>query len=543
MIRSIRGWGTDDVDVDARPAQVPAAPVPAGPPGWAVGVVAAVAALARLVYLFGFAPLQNAGEGHTDAYHHWQIGYLTQQIGLGHGPRLWDLKGQEYFWGTLHPLLLSVLFTFTGHDIIVPRLLSAAFGTLIVALVFLLAHRYFGLGAAIGAAAFAALSPLAIFSDTAGLTDPLGAALCLLGVWLAPRRQFLAGLVLALAATARAEAWVFGGLIVLLLYWARPALSGRGRVLRGWLTGMAAYLLFLWGQTGNPIYPFYWNYLVSASGHGLPTTITAAQQAIRPLFVAGALVLGAAFAAVLARRPAVTPLLGYALASGGAVCALFAFTSFITQWDGWVWRDRVIAYPLELVVTVGLGGLFAGLARLGGRARHVLPLAAGLGLALATQSLWPNLQSTYHATDSLYALAVQAGTQIGAASRAGGGGVVMVPDDRPTVTYTMVTDGAVPATEIQSQHYDPLFYLPAGSAPRSDPARMAVVWRCWIHDSHTRLLVIDTTHPDYAALVRDHADWFSEVGEVPQYNWVLYRVHAPAAPSAAECAAAAALAG
>src|SRR6202795_5175692 len=84
--------------------------------GWTVGVAAA-AALPRLLYLFVFTDPENPGLGaYNDVWHHWQIAYLTKEIGLSApgGPRLWDLKGLDYFWGGLHPLLMVAVFDITA---------------------------------------------------------------------------------------------------------------------------------------------------------------------------------------------------------------------------------------------------------------------------------------------------------------------------------------------------------------------------------------------------------------------------------------------
>src|SRR3979490_1862223 len=85
-------------------------PTPLPPLHWAWSVaVAAGAAIPRLLYLFVFSDPENPGvRRYGDVWHHWQIAYLTKEIGLSapEGPRLWDLKGLDYFWGILHPLLM-----------------------------------------------------------------------------------------------------------------------------------------------------------------------------------------------------------------------------------------------------------------------------------------------------------------------------------------------------------------------------------------------------------------------------------------------------
>jgi hypothetical protein len=135
---------------------------------WTAGLVA-VALLPRLIYVFLVSNPENAGDSwYGDTYHHWQIAYLTKEVGLAApgGPRLWDLKGLEYFWGLVQPLLLVALFYATGSiDIVLERLLSAAFGVLVVVLIFHLCRRYWGMRVAVPATAFGALVPTAVFND------------------------------------------------------------------------------------------------------------------------------------------------------------------------------------------------------------------------------------------------------------------------------------------------------------------------------------------------------------------------------------------
>src|SRR5207253_4652285 len=92
-----------------------------------------------------------------------------KEIGLSHGLRLWDLKGVEYFWGSLHPIVLVIVFFVTGStDIVLARIQSLAFGSLGVVLIFHLCRRYWNLSVAIAATAFAAIAPTSVFNDSSG---------------------------------------------------------------------------------------------------------------------------------------------------------------------------------------------------------------------------------------------------------------------------------------------------------------------------------------------------------------------------------------
>src|SRR5712692_958260 len=169
----------DELDRPQEPDQPPVQQTSAAPRRW-LGAVVGASLIARLGYLFFFTDPENAGDGFTDAYHHWQIAYLTKEIGLTHGPRLWDLRGWEYYWGLLHPALMSAVFLMTGSpDIVLARLVSVVFGTLTVVLIFLLCHRYWGTQVAVAAAAFAAFAPASVFNDTAGMPEPVAVGLVL----------------------------------------------------------------------------------------------------------------------------------------------------------------------------------------------------------------------------------------------------------------------------------------------------------------------------------------------------------------------------
>ena len=138
----------EDEEVEAPETQAPQ--LAHARPHWAwTPAIALLAAVPRLLYLFVFTDPENPGvRRYGDVWHHWQIAYLTKEIGLGapDGPRLWDLKGLDYFWGILHPLLMVAIFDVTGSiDIVLNRLVSLAFGVLVVLLVFHICRRHLSL--------------------------------------------------------------------------------------------------------------------------------------------------------------------------------------------------------------------------------------------------------------------------------------------------------------------------------------------------------------------------------------------------------------
>src|SRR3989344_7637477 len=107
-----------------------------------------LALIPRLIVLFGYSDPENAGPGwYGDVYHHWQIAYLSKEVGFKEGfLRLWDFKGLEYYWGLLHPLVLIIGFALSGStSIVVPRMISEIFGSLSITLIFLIINRHFNI--------------------------------------------------------------------------------------------------------------------------------------------------------------------------------------------------------------------------------------------------------------------------------------------------------------------------------------------------------------------------------------------------------------
>src|ERR1700694_1971635 len=285
---------------------------------WTLGV-ASVAAIPRLLYLFAFTNPQNPGDGlYGDVWHHWQIAYLTKEIGLSApgGPRLWDLKGLDYFWGVLHPLLLVAGFDATGSiDIVLNRLVSLVFGIAVVVLLFHIVRRHWGVQAAIGAALAAVLLPTSVMNDSSGMLEPLGGALVLMGIWAWQKpRGFWSGLAFGLATMARAEAWIFSlGMVVAVCL--RKVAVQRLPLVAPFGSVMLVYMKVLLDQTGNAIYPLYWNFFANAVGRWEYTPISVAQASVRPvlgvLLVAG--LIGLAWS--LWKRPASYMLLTFGFGS------------------------------------------------------------------------------------------------------------------------------------------------------------------------------------------------------------------------------------
>lgn len=510
---------------------------------WAVAAVWAVALVPRLYALFFVTDPQNPGDGwHGDVYHHWQIAYLTKEIGLwdSTGPRLWDLKGLDYFWGVIHPALLVGLFFVTGSaNIVIARLVSVFFGALAAVLVFSLCRRYWGPGVAIAAGLFAALLPTSVFVDATGFLEPMGVALVLLGIWLWPKRGLWTGVAWALAAMARAEAWIFSLGMLVATYFRRAHQRQRLVATIAWLVLILAYMKVLLDRTGNPIYPVYWNLLANIFGKWeFSTQLTPDQLAARPLLIALMIVGLVGLGWTLWRRPPSYMFLTFGFGYLAYTGLSLGLTSYLKSWQSWFWQERFFLFPYEFAgVLLAVGLLSAAPRRLG---RRVLPVcwAAIVIVLVAVQLEWVPILNLYDATRVTWGQSQTAASQLMSVYNEPPyrGRVLNIPPDKPAMFYAMVEYHGLQGRNVVGQLYDPFYYF-TGFSYSLHPDIGDTLMQCWLTSTHTRLWAVDPSKAQYMLVITDHPEWFSQVGTVDQYSWTLEDVEVPT-PNGSDCASA-----
>src|SRR5205085_6694406 len=143
-------------------------------------------------------------------------------------------------------------------------------GSLSVGDLYRVGRRYWSQAAGIVLAVFFAINPVSVLTDASAMQEPIAFLfLALALVWFIDRPG-RAGLMLGLAAASRPDYWVYSlallgcATLALGVLSARPPFVHLGRVgslLAGYLVVMLPFAAYLWIQTGNPIYPLYWNFL------------------------------------------------------------------------------------------------------------------------------------------------------------------------------------------------------------------------------------------------------------------------------------------
>jgi hypothetical protein len=394
---------------------------------------------------------------------------------------------------------------------------------------------------AVAAAAFAAIAPTSVFIDSTGFLEPMGVALCLLGIWLWPRRGLWTGVAWALASMARAEAWIFSVGMVVLTLLKRERRGIRFPMMLTWAAGMLLYMKILLDRTGNPIYPVWWNFLANAVGKWeYRGSLSPTQMAARPWL--GALLLCAAvgLAWTMWKRPR-----GYLFLSFGFGYLVFTagtlgFTAYLQSWESWFWMERFFLFPYEFGAVLAAIGLFILVPRVLGRA--AAPLAIGVSIAslLLVQLEWPPILSMYTSTRPIWQDSITAGQYLGRLHAQPGyhDGAVSLPNANPSLTYVLARFDGVDGRHIVGQLYDPFYYLPARTTYAEHPGPIGTLMQCWLTTSDTRLWLVDPHNLNYTEFVGDHPEWIRQVGEVPAYQWLVEEVNVPRpAPSACQEAA------
>ncbi len=478
----------------------------------------------RLYFIFFVSAPENAGVGwYGDTYHHWQIAYLTKTVGLRHGfLRLWDLKGMEFFWGPLHPVLLIIMFAVSGStNIVLARILSTIFGVSALYLLYLLARGYWGKHVGLAVLCFGALFPIAVFNDASGMLEPLGIFFLLLSIYLWQRWPLVSGLALSLAAMSRAEAWLFSVLIIGGLFRLKEAFQQRLLVVVGCSALLLLYMKYLLDYTGNAIYPVWWNYLANAQGvwaKGQDITLTELQLFMRPILIG---IAGISLLALIWswwRRP---KSLLFLLLGWGNIFFLGAFMGlghYLTGWEWWFPVIRFFVFPYMFLVTMVLA-IFSDTDKKFVWLKRTIVWLLAVFLVGITQLTWYPIWQRFSETIPLWEASQAWGKQVGQNYT---GGKILFPEHDPHFTYTTVEYGKIKGEWLIGQMFDPYFYLEDEPYANWGENRDKVL--SWLKKEDIRLAIVRHDAERYQELFLREPELFEKLGTIEGSAYEIWRV-------------------
>jgi hypothetical protein len=300
-------------------------------------------------------------------------------------------------------------------------------------------------------------------------------------------------------------------------------------LLVGWAVVMGLYMKFMLDHTGNPIYPVYWEFLVEVTGRWLGPAVSSEAHAVQPLFVGLVLLSAVGLLISLWKRPPSLLLLCYGFGSSAFVMGLLAFTPFLTSWSGWVWRLRVLAFPLDfafVLLSLLVFLLFRSLSEARGSIAAWTVLAASL---LSIQLTWLPIQQAYWQTQPTWRSDLAVGREIGSIYHQPEHqwGRLNIPADQPTLTYTLARFAGVRGDQIIGQLYDPFYSLPADTRYEQDPQSIGRSMACWLRDTKTSIFLTPDSNRNYAEFIADHAAWFDRVARIGDRGWSVWAITSP----------------
>jgi hypothetical protein len=194
-----------------------------------------------------------------DSYHHWQISYFSLRIGFTQH-RLWDLNGCEYLWGMIPHLVQAILLGVLHTTSITPyRVLNVILGSFNAVLVFKVGSRFYSQSTGMFSGLIYSIFPVATVFDTLAMQDTIALTFLLASLFLIKEKPFWAGLSLSLAGQSRTELMLVG-LIIIFGYVIKERINTNSLpYLIGSFLGLGVFSFYVFTQTGNPFYSFYWS--------------------------------------------------------------------------------------------------------------------------------------------------------------------------------------------------------------------------------------------------------------------------------------------
>ena len=489
------------------------------------------AVIVRLYFLYFVSDPQNAGDGwYGNTYHHWQIAYLTREVGLDQGfLRLWDLKGMEYFWGPLHPILMIVSFALSGSvSIENARILSLVFGSLTIVAIYFLVSKFWGRWAASASAFLAVIHPVAILNDTSGMLEPIGFFLLFVGLLLLESAPLFAGILWAWASLARAEAWMFG---ILLLFLSSRVLKKPGqlaKVFLGWVIMTILYMKYLLDYTGNPIYPIWWNYLANARGVWANNVVYSSYQlAVKPYLAAWFVLSLIVMLVIWWRNKAKSSVfLIFGFANWAFIGGFMGLTHYLSGFQPWFWYIRFFEFPYIFAGVIVSIFLFHMLPKLAPLLHKIylkwvfwIPI---LLIALLYQIVfWKPILEKYDSTRPSWQRTRSWAEEF---AQAYDEGRVLIPEGDPSFTYALVYFQGIGGKDIIGQMFDPFFYMEGDPYENWGENREIVLG--WMKKEDITLILVDSERERYKKLFeREEANKYFEFAKViPNSKFLVYKV-------------------
>jgi len=395
-----------------------------------------------------------------------------------------------------------------------------------ISLVYLLVNKYWNKTAALISSLFITFFPVSILDDSFGLLEQLGVTFLLLGIYLINFSPILTGFIWAIASMVRAEAWIFG---LLLLILAKRVIKGSGHysmLLIGWLIPMVFYLKYLLDYTGNAIYPVWWNYLANIKGAWATKIIyTDYQLAVKPYLIGWFVVSILLFLFVwwkLKNKGSI--LILFMLSYWIFMAGVLGLTHYLTGFQPWFWFIRFFEYPYIFAIIFLSIFLFYYIPKKFKIFNHWSLTGLFIGfvfliLLLTQVGFWPPIMAKYNSTKPMWERTKMVASTIAKNYQ---DGTILIPEGDPNFTYALVYFNKIKANKLQGQMYDPFFYIKEDVFENWGENRKKIL--SWLKEDDIKLIVFYDDTEKYQKLIKKEPLYFEALEPIPEARLLIYRV-------------------
>jgi len=187
---------------------------------------------------------------------------------------------------------------------------------------------------------------------------------------------------------------------------------------------------------------------------------------------------------------------------------MVGFGSYVKGYIPRFWVDRLYNWPYLFTLMLLVVVLFYYLPKLAGRLATTVYVFSWLLLVtviLASQIIWLPINSFMKPVAVIYESEKYWAAQIAEAYK---GGTVLLPEDRPYVTYFLAHDYQIPGKNMQGQMFDPFFYFENKDEPFTNWGEEREIVLDWLKRDNIKLLVLTTPKPTYLGLIDREPDLF-----------------------------------
>ena len=202
---------------------------------------------------------------------------------------------------------------------------------------------------------------------------------------------------------------------------------------------------------------------------------------------------------------------------------MVGFGSYVKGYIPRFWVDRLYNWPYLFAMILIVIALFYYLPKLAGKLSTTVYVFSWLLLLtglVVSQIIWKPINFFMQPVAAIYKSEKHWAAQIAGAYQ---DGTILLPEDRPYITYFLAHDYKIPGKNMEGQMFDPFFYFKDQENPFSNWGEERKIVLDWLKRDNIKLLVLTTPKSTYQGLIDREPDLFKKLPS--EQEILLYEVN------------------